>query len=73
MTAVDQFSGEKQWRAEVASALDLLQLKAYTVATLPDAATYPRGVIYVSDGTSNQRLAISDGTDWRFPSGSVVS
>lgn len=48
-------------------------LSSYTVATLPSAATHARGLIYVSDGTSNQRLAISDGTNWRFPSGSVVS
>lgn len=47
-------------------------LRSYTVATLPSAATAAR-LIYVSDGASNQRLAVSDGTNWRFPSGSVVS
>ena len=48
-------------------------LPSYTVATLPTASTYPRRLIYVSDGTSNKRLAVSDGTNWRFPDGNVVS
>lgn len=48
-------------------------LPSYAVASLPSAATYTRGLIYVSDGTSNKRLAISDGTNWRFPDGNVVS
>ena len=43
----------------------LFQAATYTVATLPTAATYPRGVIYVSDETGGATLAFSDGTDWR--------
>ena len=50
-----------------------LQLPAYTVATLPPAATYPRCMIYVSDGTANKRFAVSDGTSWRWPDGAVVA
>lgn len=50
-----------------------LQLPPYTVATLPPAASYPRCMIYVSDGTANKRLAISDGASWRWPDGAVVS
>jgi hypothetical protein len=50
-----------------------LQLTSYTVATLPAAATYPRCLVYVTDGTANKRLAISDGTSWRWPDGAVVS
>lgn len=49
------------------------KLKAYTVGTLPTAATYVQGIIYVSDGTGNKRLAISDGSAWRFPDGNIVS
>jgi len=49
------------------------RLPSYTVATLPDASDNARGLIYVSDGTSNKRLAVSDGTNWRFPDGNVVS
>lgn len=49
-----------------------LGLRSYTVATLPSAATAAR-MIYVSDGTGNKRLAISDGTNWRFPDGAIVS
>jgi hypothetical protein len=48
-------------------------LPTYTVGTVPSAATYVRGLIYVSNGTANKRLAISDGTSWRFPDGAVVS
>jgi hypothetical protein len=47
-------------------------LRAYTVAALPSAAPAGR-LIYVSDGSSNRRLAVSDGTNWRFPDGAVVS
>ena len=50
-----------------------LRLPAYTVATLPSATTFARCMIYVSDGTANKRLAISDGTSWRWPDGAVVS
>jgi len=50
-----------------------LQLPSYTVATLPPAASYPRSMIYVADGTANKRLAISDGAGWRWPDGAVVS
>jgi hypothetical protein len=43
----------------------LFQAQSYTVLTLPTAATYPRGVIYVSDEAGGATLAFSDGTDWR--------
>lgn len=49
------------------------RLPTYTVAGLPDAAVNARGVIFVSDGTANKRLAVSDGTNWRFPDGNIVS
>lgn len=47
-------------------------LASYTVGTLPSAAVAGK-LIYVSDGTANKRLAVSDGTNWRFPDGNVVS
>lgn len=50
-----------------------LTLPPYTVATLPNPAVNKAGLIYVSDGTSNKRLAISDGVNWRFPDGNVVT
>ena len=43
----------------------LLQAKTYTVITLPSAATYPRGVVYVSNEAGGATLAFSDGTNWR--------
>lgn len=43
----------------------LFQAKSYTVVGLPAAATYPRGVIYVSNESGGAVLAFSDGTNWR--------
>ena len=43
----------------------LIQAKTYTVATVPTASSYPRGVIYVSNETGGATLAFSDGTNWR--------
>ena len=50
----------------------LFQAKTYTVATLPSAETYPRGVVYVSDQSTGAELAFSDGTDWRICSTRAV-
>ena len=47
-------------------------LRSYTVAGLPSPAL-PGQMIYVSDGSSNRRMAVSDGTNWRWPDGAVVS
>ena len=47
-------------------------LRSYTVAGVPSASVIGK-LIYVSDGTSNKRLAVSDGTNWRFPDGNIVS
>jgi hypothetical protein len=46
---------------------------SFTVATLPSAPANARGIIYVADGTTNKRQAISDGTNWRWPDGAIVS
>lgn len=46
----------------------LIQLKTYTVGTLPSAATYPRGLIYVSDQSTGAEPAFSDGVNWRIVS-----
>lgn len=40
-------------------------LSAYTVTTLPDAATWLRGLIYVSNEAGGATVAFSDGTNWR--------
>lgn len=37
----------------------------YTVGTVPSAATFARGVIYVSNESGGAVLAFSDGTNWR--------
>jgi hypothetical protein len=49
------------------------KLPTYTVATLPTAASNLNGLVYVSDGASNKCMAVSDGTNWRFPDGAIVS
>lgn len=46
-------------------------LPGYTVGTLPSATA--AGLIYVSNGTGSKRLAVSDGTNWRWPDGTIVS
>ena len=51
---------------------EIITLPTFTVATLP--TVIPAGqIIYVSDGTSNKRVAVSDGTNWRWPDGVIVS
>ncbi len=58
----------------VVNASSHLGLRSYTVATLPSAGgANAQTMIYVSDGTSNKRLAVSDGTNWRWPDGAIVS
>ena len=52
----------------------IFQAPPYTVLTLPTAATYPRGIIYVSDQSTGAELAFSDGTNWRiFSTRAIVS
>lgn len=68
-------SGAISHRANATVVIDAnshLGLRSYTVGTLPSASTAAR-LIYVSDGTSNKRLAVSDGTNWRWPDGAVVT
>src|SRR6185312_12699645 len=49
----------------------ILHLQSYVKTAMPSAS--PAGqLIYVWNGTSNKRLAVSDGTSWRFPDGAVV-
>jgi len=43
----------------------LIQAKTYTVATLPTASSYPRGIIYVANEAGGAVLAFSDATNWR--------
>ncbi len=40
-------------------------LPTYTVAGVPAAASYTRGLIYVSNETGGAVVAFSDGTNWR--------
>jgi len=40
-------------------------LKSYTVATVPAAASWTAGMIYVTDETGGAIPAFSDGTNWR--------
>jgi hypothetical protein len=49
-----------------------VKLPSYTISGLPSAGTYTRSILYVSDGAGNKRLAISDGTNWRYPDGATV-
>lgn len=42
-----------------------VRLPTHTVGALPDAATYPEGMIYVSNESGGAVPAFSDGTNWR--------
>jgi hypothetical protein len=42
-----------------------IRLQSFTVATLPAAADWTTGMIYVSDETGGPVPAFSDGTNWR--------
>ncbi|KQY20795.1 hypothetical protein ASD32_05130 [Rhizobium sp. Root483D2] len=57
----------------VLSLLAPLKNPSFTVATLPAASAFAQCQAYVSNGTGNKRLAVSDGTNWRFPDGAIVS
>jgi hypothetical protein len=54
---------------------NIVALTSYTVATLPSAADYTRGVVYVANGDSGSPcLAVSNGTNWlRVALGAAVS
>lgn len=56
----------------VISAARHFRLRSYTVATVPLTAV-ANEMISVSDGTSNKRLAVYDGANWRWPDGIIVS
>ncbi len=42
-----------------------LVLQTFTVATVPTAADWTQGLIFVSDETGGATIAFSDGTNWR--------
>lgn len=45
---------------------DIVQLSAYTVATVPAASSYTGALIYVSNGNQGSPIvAYSDGTNWK--------
>lgn len=50
----------------------LLSLRSYTVGTLPTASPAGR-MCYVSDGGGSRRLAVADGSAWRWTDGTPVS
>lgn len=41
------------------------RLAAYSAATLPDAAEWPAGLIYVTNESGGAVPAFSDGANWR--------
>ena len=51
----------------------IIRLPSYTVSTLPSAADNQGGMIYVSNGSHSTKVAFSDGANWRFCDGNVVS
>jgi hypothetical protein len=43
-----------------------IQIRSFTVATMPNPAKYPNSLIYVSDASGGPTVACSDGTHWRI-------
>ena len=43
----------------------LIQAKTYTVAGVPSAASYPRGIVFIRNEVGGSVLAYSDATNWR--------
>lgn len=41
-------------------------IPTFTIATLPSASTYARGIIWISDQSGGATLAISNGTNWKI-------
>lgn len=65
-TALRQIDPERLWRQQVAARFAEPQtLPAYTVATLPAAASWLAALIYVSNESGGAVPAFSDGTNWR--------
>lgn len=61
-TPVTQFTIHENGELEC---IGIPTLPTYTVAGVPSASTYTRGLIYVSDETGGAIPAFSDGTNWR--------
>ena len=51
----------------------LIPLAGYTVAGLPPASKYPSALVYVTNSGSGKTLAVSNGTNWIWGDGGVVS
>ncbi len=50
-----------------------LKLASYTVATLPSASAFNGCTLRLTNGNGGRNLASSDGTNWRFADGTIVS
>jgi len=61
-----------QFRSERIDVLLPMRLPSFTIATLPAASSVSRAIVYVSDGTSNRRVVVSDGAVWRYMDGVAV-
>lgn len=61
---VDHYTGQRMYGSVVIDQNRHHQLRSYTVATLPSAATAGQ-MIYVSNETGGATPAFSDGTNWR--------
>ena len=63
--AADKTAGKKQ---------PFVTLQPFTVATLPDAASYKYAEVWVTDAATNAIACVSDGTNWkRLDTGATVS
>jgi len=52
---------------------DLVSVKIFVLASLPDATKNEGRQIYVSDATAGATMAYSDGTNWRINQTTVLT
>jgi len=72
--SVSKFSVSKAGNVIAAGTIEAglpIKLPFYNI-TLPSAATYPYSLAYFGTASGNKKLVFSDGTDWRYPDGTVA-
>ena len=50
-----------------------VKLPPYTVLTVPPPANWAECLIYVTNGASGLSVAVSDGTNWRWMDGTIIT
>lgn len=71
---VSKFSVSKAGNVIAAGSIEAglpIKMPFYNI-TLPTASSYPYSIAYFQSASGNKKLVFSDGTDWRYPDGTVA-